>query len=141
MILVRLHDWLPRLNAWVVANRARAFSWGEWDCATAAADAVREITGQDVLGALKWTSQASAMRTLKAAGGMQAAVSERLGGPIGVAFAQRGDVVLIHDDSIARTPEGAVAVCLGESVAAPSADGLAFFPLDRASVAWRVGNG
>lgn len=139
--LVRLPDWLARLNVWVLANRSRPFAWGEWDCVTAAADEVREITGRDVLGGLAWGSARDAMRVLEAEGGMVAAVMRRLGDPIPVPFTQRGDLVLIDDESIARTPEGAVAVCVGEHVVAPSAAGFAFFPLERASLAWRVGNG
>jgi hypothetical protein len=30
MSLVRLPDWVARLNAWVAANRTRPFAWGEW---------------------------------------------------------------------------------------------------------------
>jgi hypothetical protein len=79
------------------------------------------------------------MRALKAAGGLKAAVTGCLGDPIGVAFAQRGDVVLIEDEALSVTPGGMIAVCTGEHVVAPARDGLVFFPVSCAAQAWRVG--
>jgi hypothetical protein len=139
--MTRHPDWLALLNAWVDANRSRVYAWGDWDCVTAAADCVRTITGEDVLAGLEWDSARSALRVIEAEGGLSAAVSARLGEPIPVAFAQRGDVVLIVDESVTVTPEGAVAVCLGETAAAPTATGMGFQPMSLAVAAWRVGRG
>jgi hypothetical protein len=138
----RVQDWPEQLAAWVEENRARPFAWGEWDCAIAANDCVKRITGLDLIGDLAWHGMRAALRQLEAAGGLEAAITARLGAPIAAPFAQRGDVVLLD---ITRVPPehagiGAVGVCLGEVVCAPSIAGLVFIPMSSGAVcAWKVG--
>jgi hypothetical protein len=128
----RVQDWPEQLAAWVVEHRARPHAWGEWDCARAANDCVARITGgADRLAGLEWSDLRSALRLLEREGGLEAAVTARMGEPILATFAQRGDVVLID---ITRVPPehatvGALGICLGEVACAPSAAGLVFVPM------------
>lgn len=43
----RFPDWPVRLEAFLLANQARAFEWGKWDCSLFVADAIHEMTGLD----------------------------------------------------------------------------------------------
>jgi hypothetical protein len=138
----RLQDWPEQLAAWVEAVRARPFEWGVWDCAIAANDCVQRITGTDVLGGLMWDGLRGALRQLEVEGGLEAAVTERLGAPIAPTFAQRGDVVLIAAAWVPadQAAIGSLGVCLGEVACAPTQSGLAFVPMaGGAACAWKVG--
>lgn len=153
--MTRFPDWPERLNAWVDANRARTFAWGEWDCVLAAADCAHALTGADPLEGLRWNGLRGALRCLEVEGGLEAAVTRVLGAPIGPALAQRGDVLLIDtgalpmmsadldsEDAARAELRHALAVCLGEACAAPTRAGLALLPVHRvAHKAWRVGHG
>lgn len=131
--MARREDWPKCLVEYVEANANRAFVWGEFDCARFAAGWVREATGDDVLVGLDWHDERSARRLMRA--GLPALVSERLGAPIPVALAQRGDVVLTTING-----RDALGVCLGEVFAMPAmAGGVALVLMDRADAAWAVG--
>jgi hypothetical protein len=142
--MTRVQDWPEQLAAWVEEVRLRPFEWGAWDCAIAANDCVRRITGDDALGGLMWHGLRGAMRQLEVEGGMEAAVTARLGEPIAPAFAQRGDVVLVAAASLSAEHArlGAVGICIGDRLCMPSPVGLAFFAMHEAAIAaWRVGRG
>jgi hypothetical protein len=146
----RVQDWPEQLAAWVEEVRARPFEWGAWDCARAANDAVRRLTGLDMLGDLAWDGARGALRQLQNEGGMVIALTARLGEPIAPAFAQRGDVVLLRADlgrEVDGGPVPAIGVCIGDRAVAPMANGLGFVPMANrdgtwnATLAWKVAHG
>ncbi len=49
----RLPDWEDRLHAFIAANMARPFQWGEWDCALFATACAAELTGEDRAAAFR----------------------------------------------------------------------------------------
>jgi hypothetical protein len=131
----RLTGWPERLAGYAAASASTPFAWGSHDCVTFAAGAVEATTGiRPAMPA--WVSVRSAMRQLKQAGGLVAAVEsvglEPLARP---QLAARGDVVLVdHEDA----PQPFLAVCLGHVWAAPGSDGLVYGPMSVASRGWKV---
>lgn len=88
--MVRDHS---ALVAYIAARMRAPFAWGDNDCVTFAAGAVKAQTGRDPLGAIaaRWSTARGAGRVLRKFGGMEAAVSSVLS-PIAPAMAARGDV-------------------------------------------------
>lgn len=130
----RLPDWSLRLEGLIAAREAAPFAWGENDCATFACDCVREITGRDPADGLRdHRTEDEGAATLKANGGIRALADARLGVRIPPASAAPGDVGLV------RAPGGrALVVCVGSQFVGPSRGGLARYPLDAVSTAWRA---
>jgi hypothetical protein len=117
---MRRQDWPQRLAEFNVSRRRMPFTWGGNDCVTLAADWIEQATGTDPIADIRgWTDALSAARTIEALGGLEAAITARLGEPIPPAFARRGDVVLL--DIAGRETVGVVV------------------PMGVALAAWRVG--
>lgn len=143
----RMSDWPMILAALIEAER-RPFAWGRHDCCTFAADCVLAITGRDPLADLRgqWRTRTQALALLKRLGGLQQAVTDRLGPPLPNALlAQRGDIVLIAAPDEARPGfDQALALCTGQLLLGPAARGLGRVHLARPSggtpalAAWRV---
>lgn len=137
--LTRWPNW-PETLAELVEQRAEtAFRWGEHDCALLAADAVLAMTGTDPAGALRgaYSTEAEADALIAQYGGLEA-LAATLAAEVGLgdcapAFAQRGDVALVTQGNMR-----ALGVVVGDSVAVPAAQGLAFLPLDAIQRAWSV---
>lgn len=132
----RLQNWPEALHAYVDACRPKPLDYGTHDCATFAAAAVQIVTGEDVLGGLMWSGEKGALRQLEVEGGLEAAVTSRLGEPIPIEYAQRGDVVLAE-----MRGRYVLGVCLGDVCAGPGIEQLEFYPTIRALKAWGVGRG
>lgn len=140
-------DW-PLLLAAVIADaERRPFAWGRHDCCTWAADVVLAITMQDPLADLRgrWSTADEAAALLAELGGLQQAVTDRLGQPMPYpALVQRGDVVMVAADPAATGGmRHALAVCGGHVLLGPGLRGLARVPMfgdgpSPALVAWRV---
>ncbi|NFV79990.1 DUF6950 family protein [Magnetospirillum aberrantis] len=140
----RIAGWERRLSAAVEAARGRAFERGVFDCCIWPADVVRDITGIDGAEAFRgrYRSRGGAIRALArfSGGGGLLEVMRKLAAQHGWAeiaplLARRGDVCLTSND------EGlSLAICVGAEAATPvRAGGLEFVPLERCSVAWRIG--
>lgn len=132
----RLPDWPEQLVRFVDEARGRPFEWGEHDCVTAAADWVAQCTGVDPIADLRgrWTSAAEAARVIAELGGLEPAITARLGAPLkSPLFAQRGDLALLRIDG-----RQTLAVVIGADVVGPGEDGLVPLPVASAEVAWRV---
>lgn len=129
----RLADWPARLDSYVHALRQSPFRWGALDCVTFAAGAVQAITGQCPAHP-QWVSERSAARALRRAGGLHAAVSALLPELPAPTLAQRGDVLLVRQPG-----RDLLAVCLGDTWAAPGRNGLHFGPICAAVTGWKVG--
>ena len=131
-------EWQGALEAVIAGARRRSFEWGVHDCVLFAAEAVRIRTGRAVLDIpVTWTSALEAHRALQAHGGLRAAVSARLGEPVGVLGARIGDVALVRD--AANGGNELLGVFHDQQVLCPAAAGLARLRLDAAACRWKVG--
>jgi len=140
-MMKRLPDWPARLAALMDETLGLPFAWGRHDCVTFAARAVLAVTGEDHLqGTPQWVNARAAARALQAMGGFEAAVSKRLGPPVSILQARRGDLVLMPHRAVRGRWPGALAVCFGNLCGAPGHDRLSLRPLADASLCWRVGS-
>jgi hypothetical protein len=137
----RLPDWPARLANLLDSSLALAFAWWQHDCVTFAAADVKAMTGEDHLAGLQeWKNARGAMRSLKAEGGFEAAVSARLGPPVSPLLARRGDLVLMPHRAVRGRWPGGLAVVFGDRCGAPGHDRLVLRPLAEAQLCWRVGD-
>ena len=130
-------DWPERLAELVEQRRDTPFAWGSHDCCLWAADAVQTITGHDTAAAWRgrYASEAEAEALMAGAAGLYGLVAQALEAQ-GIpqcppALAQRGDQALVeHGNTLA------MGVVLGEVVAVPGPDGLAYAPIGAIRRAW-----
>lgn len=132
---MRVPDWTHRLSALLDARRAQPFAWGGNDCASLAADAALALRGQDVLAELRGTrcTALQARRQEQAGGGIAAALARAGLAEVPPRLAQRGDLVWL-----AQGEQRVLAVCCGDTAAAPGVERLAFAPMEQAVRAWRL---
>lgn len=92
----RLPDWQVRMDKCVRAMSTRPYEWGVFDCCVMAADIVQAVTGHDPMQDLRgaYQTERQAMSVLAGLGGLEAALTERLGMPISPLMAQPGDIGL-----------------------------------------------
>lgn len=133
---MRYENWPILLNDYVLSCAKKPFVWGEHDCCMFAAGAVSQMTGVDYAAAFRglYSTREEAEQILAERGGLENIVSELLGPPIELPFAQRGDVVIREED------EGfALGIVLGTVAAFTGGAGLVFLPtLTSGLKAWRV---
>ena len=132
---MRRDDWVERLHAVIEARQAVPFAYGVQDCGRFAAACADAITGsawsQDL--AREYVDERSALRFIGREGGLEAAVTRRLGPPVPPLMARRGDVCLVNGE-----PAIGLGVCLGERVVCVNDGGLVTYPLECVLMAWRV---
>lgn len=128
---MRDHD---ALLALLRARAARPWRRGD-SCAAFAADAVRAQTGRDPMAGLRREARSKRGRAaiLRRFGGLEAAVTARLGDPIAPAAAARGDVALVETDGGAL-----LAIVEGPTLVGPDATGLRRLPRGAMIKAWRA---
>lgn len=128
-------DRIAKLSLYLQACEATPFGFGVHDCCTFSFGAVMVQTDRDLIADVpRYTTKRQAAAVLKAGGGLESMVTQRLGEPIPVKTAQRGDVVLFDVG-----PHGpALGVCVGAQFAATKPDGLGYFPMRHARMAWMV---
>jgi hypothetical protein len=133
--MTRFENWPEVLDAEVKACLTRPFEWGSHDCALMAADIVKAMTGEDLMADMrgKYTNATGARRVIHKLGGLEAAITARLGEPKPLGFAQRGDVVLAE---LALGPT--VGVCMGINSAFPGVEGAQFVATALCDKAWEV---
>ena len=129
--------WLQALDAVISAAQRRPFEWGVHDCCTIAPACRQARTGTDPLAGLAWESQRAALQVLKDERGLRAAVTRRLGEPVGAMLAAPGDIVMAVDPLDDSSRE-ILAVCVGHYLVAPSIGGLASLPLECGVCAWKA---
>lgn len=141
----RLQHWDRLLPAHTHGDgRGKSFEWGKFDCALAACDAIKAITGVDpgekFRGAYSTAEEAGAL--IAAAGGtfgdFAAAIAAEYGmQEVGPRLARRGDVVWVDNG----TPEGALGIVdlTGTRAACAATTGRLLIPMRRWRRAWRVG--
>jgi hypothetical protein len=139
----RFEDWPSRLEAFLRAEKDRAFVWGERDCALFAADAVLALTGVDHAAAFRgrYSSARGALRALKVygRGTLEATVAEKLG-PVVVnpRVLQRGDLAAFGAEGEFGCGLGVVDLSGRSFIALSLIAGLMSMPLAAAVCGWRV---
>jgi hypothetical protein len=146
----KVQDWPKLLFHFIEARRLTPFAWGRQDCCLFACDGILAQTGLDPAAGMfrgQYRDPLGAARLVKKHGGVEAIavqVCARLGyGPVPVAMAQRGDVVLMSAKNagvaglFGRQP--VLGVCIGAEAAFTGTDGLVFHPVENCRRAWRVG--
>lgn len=135
MIARHSTEFFQVLDDFIGARRELPFAWGSQDCCNFAADWVQLVRGVDPMADLRGlNSGLEANRALVAAGGLLAAVTQRMGPPIVGKMAQVGDVALVRHSAGLLS----MGVCLGPYVTAPGVAGLLMLPITHAEAAWRV---
>lgn len=125
---MKVEQWEEKLNEYLVANRDRAFAWGEWDCCVFAAGAVKAITGDDYMqefrGKYDDAESANEALTVIGAGDLYRTLVRKFGPAKAPLKGRKGDVALIEGGALGIVV-GSKAICLG-----PEGGGaLAFVPL------------
>lgn len=137
----RFEDWPTRLDRFLLARKSEPFVWGKNDCCLFAADAILAMTGEDFAVRFrgKYDDLKGAVKILHELGKSPDSISEL---PVDfgleevpIAYAQRGDVVLI-DEQFGESL-GIVALD-GTSIAAPGIEILIFAPISVGKKAWRI---
>ena len=141
----RPEGWPERLAAYVDAQGETPFAWdGVNDCATGfAGGAVEAVTGVHACPELVgvYSDEAGARAAIAADGGLEAAVTMRLGPPLpDPRLAQRGDVVLFSWQLDGGEPEERMGVVDTSGILTKGyPGGVAIVRIGRARVAWPVG--
>lgn len=127
-----------KLFEYIESARDKKFEYGIHDCALFAADWVAECTGVDLAEDLRgYAGKEAADEIISGYGSLEALITDRLGDPIPIARASRGDIVM----ATLATPEGeadCIGICAGASSAFTSPVGVRMIPTSRARLAWRV---
>jgi hypothetical protein len=103
------------LVAYIDSKRSVPWEWGANDCVSFVLGAVEAQTGVKVRE-VKWKSRATALRTLKKFGTIEAAFDAHFK-RIPPAFAKRGDIAGVHDKDFGIHPmivEGSLLVSPGD---------------------------
>lgn len=131
---MRVPGWEDKLAKVIADAETQSFDWGTHDCVTFASEAALAITGRDPIADLRgrWDSALSAKRELRKLGGIQSAVSRKMGEPLSTPrCAGRGDVIL--------SDEGFLGVVVLAHAVAPKPMGLLRVEMSRWITGWRVG--
>lgn len=131
---MRREDWTERLWAELEAKREQPFFYGA--CVDLAARVVDAMTGSNWAAEIAplYTDEAAARELI--AGGvdaLEALVTARLGDPVPMNFAYRGDPVLLQVEG-----GPALGVCTGDQIAVPTDRGLLYRRRRIGLKAWRV---
>jgi len=98
----RVDNWVSKLCDAVDAARGKEFQYGEHDCALFVADLIQVMTGEDLAAEFRgqYSDRKSALKALKkiGAGDLRETITAKLGDPIPLSLAMRGDVVLAKAD-------------------------------------------
>ena len=117
-----LHDYITR-------HLRVPFFYGRMDCVLFAAGWVCEKTGTDPLdGVAAWKTEKQAVRAVKAAGGLEAALDARFA-RVHPNLAKDGDLALYGKS---------ICIFSGAHIVGPSKDGLEFINRMDATCAWSI---
>lgn len=137
---MRLEGWEGRLDDYVTSTAGDVFDWGVSDCALWACGAIHSVTGDDPAADLRGTydSRESAEKVMN--GDLEVfaegRAAKRKMAEVEVAFAQRGDLLLMDADS---GPALGVVSLDGTEGFFKGLRGIAKFPVMESRRAWRVG--
>jgi len=142
--MIRFNDWPERLQEVVAEAQDKRFEWGSHDCALFAMNVVFALTGEDLAISFRGkyrTARGAAGQMIRFAGGGVEEMADKMAEmhdikETPVAFARRGDVVLIDIESVGP----ALGIVLGQDATFVSlASGLTRRPLLECRRAWRIG--
>ncbi|WP_138995712.1 DUF6950 family protein [Sphingomonas sp. PAMC 26621] len=115
--MYRLPDWETRLAAYLEPLRALPFAWGQHDCCTFAAGAVKAMTGTDPMPEFRghYTTPRGSARALRrfGAGTLPATLNNKFE-TVDPSLAHRGDIIM---------SDGLLGICLGPFLVAVGAEG------------------
>lgn len=124
---------IAAMIAFIDSRQTMPYIWGENDCVSFAAGAVKAATGKDYLKRLRWSSKAGAFRVLKRVGGIEAALDQRFK-RIAPSMAKRGDIAGVPDDALGIHPM----IVEGEKLVSPGDEGNRRAPRRAMTVAWSI---
>ena len=127
---MRRADWLNRLLATIREYTSVRFEFGSHDCAIFSARCVDAMTGSSLAETLNYKNKRGAFRAISKEGGLEKAVTNRLGEPVNNHNARRGDICLIDDTTLG--------VCRGDGIVVCSDNKLEIYPLSKAIKHWRI---
>lgn len=129
---MRYPNWTARLRVELMASYGRPFRYGETDCVQLAARFVEAISDRRAT-LERYAGRREAIAYLRREGGIEAAVTKRLGPPVPAQQARLGDVVLVKN--FGRRFLG---IHVGHDVVAQGRHSVIFLPAADAVLAWRV---
>lgn len=136
----RIEGWERRLAAVIDRNRFRAFQWGVNDCGTLAFEVYEAVMGERRSSWSTWSTIREAAELLGQKP-IEQWGDEFFGDhAFGFRSGRRGDIALVPTDRAELTERLAFGVVIGTQVAAPGEKAMAFQPLRRATMIWRVGD-
>ena len=121
-----------------VKNNNFPFEWGKNDCCKFSNALIKQITGEDLIPKkLKWTDEASAMKTIASYGGdletsIEKACNAKGVGEIDKAFMTCGDLVIYEQNG-----SNLVGMCNGFGILTPTDDGIGVVNSELAYRVWR----
>lgn len=116
------------LPDYITARLSTPFQWGQHDCVCFAVGWLSIVSGRDLLAPYRpWHDEASALRAIKKAGGLEAQFDQHLQ-RIAPGFAADGDVTLL---------DGTAYLFSGAHLVGPGAERLVFKNRTEAPCAWR----
>ena len=140
----RRPDWQSAFDDFLIANQARPFVWGQWDCCLFVSDAILSITGKDLAAELRgrYSSLREARWSLRARFG-SASIERSVAKLFSVAgfpevsprFAHRGDPVIARGGGDFQI--GVVSLN-GSIVINSETQGLIYVPRTLAVRAWHI---
>jgi hypothetical protein len=131
---VRVYNWWEALIQCIEDHRHTPLKWGEWDCCQFAAACVLAMTGIDYRDQFPaYASEKDALRIIAGFGSVDALISSVLGKSKPVAFAKRGDIIMIEAGA-----GPAVGVCLGVMCAVMGVEQMEFMACAGATAAWSI---
>ena len=125
----------------ISAASERRFSWGQFDCFIFCAEVIKAMTGEDIFKDYefrkKYKSAKGAIKQFRRHGFLNIeAIWDHFATPIGINYAQRGDLILIEEGQ--ELP--AVGPVVDSRAAFLSLDGLTYRKVNEARCAWRIGD-
>ena len=138
----KLPDWQIRLHAFLTENRDRQFGWGTWDCCIFANEAIKSISGVNVLPKeLQWSNESEAMLAIQHYGRTFAnaiKLATRSAGlqVVDIQHVTAGDLCVYVNGN-----EELCGICDGFALLSPTDQGYEFSDTSTARLAWRVPDG
>jgi len=135
----KLPDWEDRFHLFLMRNRARPFSRGDWDCRKFTNHAVRAITGQDLIpDTLVWHDEESALKAISSYGKTLGMSVQRAAIAAGLekadkGDARKGDVVVVKEFG-----KQAAGICDGFAILCPSDGGYTYKPKGLSQRVFRI---
>ncbi len=135
---MRHYDWPERLADYLLQVKGMSFEWGKNDCALFVCNCIELITGEDHASKFrgKYRTEKGALLALKRIGkvpDLPSLATDKLGPPINILMASRGDIVEIVTD-LGPT----LGVVFNDKIFFVGLQGLCYFPVSMASRAWKV---